>query len=149
MILPGLSGSFVLILMGNYELVFIEAVNDMSMRILVPVALGAVFGLVAFSHLLSWVFRHYRNQTISLLTGFILGSLGLLWPWKREIYTMDGLGVPLIRPDGSPVIERYERFLPGAFDTEVIVAMVLMVLGILSIAAIEWVALLKKKQNQE
>jgi len=149
MILPGLSGSFVLILMGNYELVFIDAVNDLNFGILIPVGLGAIFGLIAFSHFLSWIFRLFRNQTISLLTGFILGSLGMLWPWKREIYGIDTAGIPLTRADGSPVVEGYERFLPNAFSSEVIVAMILMIAGILSIAAIEWYALLKRKQIQE
>ena len=80
MILPGLSGSFVLILMGNYELIFIKAINEFDMGILIPVGVGAVVGLLAFSHILSWIFKRYKDQTISLLTGFILGSLSILWP---------------------------------------------------------------------
>ncbi|RLD50201.1 MAG: DUF368 domain-containing protein, partial [Bacteroidetes bacterium] len=83
MILPGLSGSFVLILMGNYQLVMIDAVNDRNLGILIPVGIGAAGGLIIFSHILSWVFKRYRNQTISLLTGFILGSLSVLWPWQK------------------------------------------------------------------
>jgi len=134
--------------MGNYELVFVEAVNDMNLRILVPVALGAVFGLIAFSHFLSWIFRRFRNQTISLLTGFILGSLGMLWPWKKAIYSLDASGNPITGPDGSRIIESYERFLPEAFTPEVFFAVLLMITGILSIAAIEWYAVLKKKNTE-
>jgi putative membrane protein len=78
MILPGISGSFVLILMGNYELIVIDAINALNWRILFPVALGAVVGLVAFSHFLSWIFRRFRAETIAALTGFILGSLLIL-----------------------------------------------------------------------
>ena len=85
MILPGLSGSFVLILMGNYQLVAIDAINNRDFSILFPVFIGAVLGLVGFSHLLSWVFKRFRDQTIAALTGFILGSLGVIWPWKNPI----------------------------------------------------------------
>jgi putative membrane protein len=85
MILPGLSGSFVLILMGNYQLVAIDAINNMRFDVLIPVAIGAAGGLVAFSHFLSWLFKKYKDQTIAALTGFILGSLGIIWPWKDEI----------------------------------------------------------------
>lgn len=90
MILPGLSGSFVLILMGNYQLVMIQAVNTMDLDILLPVGVGAVIGLVAFSHFLSWLLKRFPDSTIALLTGFILGSLGILWPWKSQITELFG-----------------------------------------------------------
>jgi len=85
MILPGLSGSFVLILMGNYQLVAIDAINNFRLDILLPVGIGAIGGLIAFSHLLSWLFKKYKDQTIGALTGFIMGSLGIIWPWKNAI----------------------------------------------------------------
>lgn len=85
MILPGLSGSFVLILLGNYQLVMIQAVSQFRLDILVPVGAGAVIGLLAFSHALSWLLKRFPDSTIALLTGFILGSLGILWPWKNAI----------------------------------------------------------------
>jgi len=85
MILPGLSGSFILILMGNYKLVAIDAINNANLAVLLPVAIGGIGGLIFFSHLLSWVYKKYRNQTIAILTGFILGSLGIIWPWKTTI----------------------------------------------------------------
>ncbi|MFH1001531.1 MAG: DUF368 domain-containing protein [Bacteroidota bacterium] len=85
MILPGLSGSFVLILMGNYQLVMIDAINQLRIDILFPVFIGAAGGLIGFSYFLSWVFKNYRNQTISILTGFIFGTLGIIWPWKEAI----------------------------------------------------------------
>jgi len=145
MLLPGLSGSFVLILMGNYELVFIESVNNMDMRILLPVVLGAIFGLIAFSHALSWILKKYKDQTISLLTGFILGSLAMLWPWKKSIYQYDSLGEIIIRNDGSQVIQAYERFLPQSFNTEIILALVFMLMGILSITIVERIAVKRGK----
>lgn len=136
MILPGLSGSFVLILMGNYQLVMIQAVNEMDLTILVPVGVGAVFGLIAFSHLLSWVFKKYRDQTISLLTGFILGSLSVLWPWQKLIYLKDAAG-ELIMKKGEPIIVKYEKVMPEAFNTEVILAILFVIVGVASIWLIE------------
>lgn len=145
MILPGLSGSFVLILMGNYELVFIQAVNELDGKILGPVVMGAIVGLVAFSHLLSWIFRKFKDLTISLLTGFILGSLGVLWPWKENICSTDEFGNLLLKPDGSPLVQGYNRVLPESFNVEVLIAVGLMIIGVLSIVLIEKMAAEKKE----
>ena len=139
MILPGLSGSFVLILMGNYQLVMIDAVNNMDLRILIPVGVGAVVGLIVFSHFLSWVFKKYRNQTISLLTGFILGSLSVLWPWQKMIYMKDAAGEVILKK-GEPIVIKYERFFPEVLNSEVIWAIVFALIGIVSIYAIEKLA---------
>lgn len=136
MILPGLSGSFVLILMGNYQLIAIQAVNDMDLNILFPVLIGAVGGLIAFSHILSWVFKRYKNQTIAILTGFILGSLNVLWPWKNTVPLKDSLGNSILK-DGEYVIAKYISVMPEKFNTEVILAIVFMLIGIISISAIE------------
>jgi putative membrane protein len=137
MILPGLSGSFVLILLGNYELVMINAVSHFKLDILIPVVLGAAAGLILFSHFLSWVFKKYRNETISLLTGFILGSLAVLWPWKDPIYKLDAAGQVLTKSDGKMVIASYERFLPETINSEVLLAIVFAVIGIIVIWVVE------------
>lgn len=139
MILPGLSGSFVLILMGNYKLVAIQAINGRELSILFPVALGAIIGLIAFSHLLSWVFKKYKNLTISILTGFILGSLNVLWPWKTAEYLKNGAG-ELVLKHGEKVVARYASVLPAHYDKFFWIAVVIMILGILSITAIELMA---------
>ena len=139
MILPGLSGSFVLILMGNYQLIFIEAVNQLRIDILFPAAIGIVVGLIGFSHFLSWIFRRFRYQTIALLTGFILGSLIIIWPWKDKIFVTDTFGEVVIKK-GMPVVARYKLVLPDSFSGEVMLAVVFIVLGILSIWLIEWTA---------
>ncbi len=144
MILPGLSGSFVLILMGNYKLVAIDAINEMNLDILLPVLIGAVVGLIAFSHLLSWVFKNYRNQTISLLTGFILGSVSILWPWKRTIYLLDEFGNKILK-EGQAITLKYERILPQSFDLEFFFAIGFIIFGIISIWTIEAGA--KKSKN--
>ncbi len=139
MILPGLSGSFVLILMGNYELVAIQAINQHEFSILFPVALGAIIGLIAFSHLLSWVFKNYKDQTIAVLSGFILGSLNVLWPWKTAEYLKNSAG-ELIMKHGHKVVARYASVLPVHFDKVFWMAMIIMALGILSITVIELIA---------
>jgi len=143
MILPGLSGSFVLILMGNYELVFIEAVNEMNLAVLLPVGAGAVFGLIAFSHVLSWIFKKYKESTLAVLTGFILGSLGMLWPWKNVIYRTNSMGELVTKTDGSKIIEGYERFLPDALNLEVLLAVLFMIIGVFTIAFMERIAMNK------
>ena len=92
MIVPGLSGSFVLLLMGNYKLIMIEAVNNLTsgeigaaLRILVPFGIGAVAGLVVLVRLLSWLFRVWHDIAMALITGFVAGSLVLIWPWKETL----------------------------------------------------------------
>lgn len=131
MILPGISGSFVLILMGNYELIVIDAVSTLNFRILVPVAIGAIAGLLAFSHFLSWIFNKFRDETLATLTGFILGSLMILWPWKQAIFRLDASGNPILRK-GKALIEGYTLHLPAP-DTEMFVALGIMLAGILTI----------------
>jgi putative membrane protein len=136
MILPGLSGSFVLILMGNYQLVAIEAINTMNFSVLIPVGLGAVVGLVAFSHVLSWVFKKYKDQTIAMLTGFILGSLSILWPWKEAQYLTDATG-EFIMKHGEKVVARYSVVFPETIDTTVVLGFVFMIIGYLTIVMVE------------
>lgn len=136
MILPGLSGSFVLILLGNYQLVMINAVNNMAVDILLPVVLGAGVGLIAFSHFLSWLLKKYHNQTIALLTGFITGSLGILWPWKNTITQQFG--------EKNKTIG-YEWLIPE-IDTEFYLALFFIILGIISIVITETLA--SKHQNK-
>lgn len=143
MILPGLSGSFILILLGNYQLVMIHAVNELDLKIIFPVMIGAVGGLIAFSHILSWIYKKYKDQTISVLTGFILGSLGILWPWQNEVYLKDELGNFILK-DGEKIVQSTIKYIPEAFNTEVIIATVLMIIGIITISLIEKVA---GKQN--
>ncbi len=84
MILPGISGSFILVLLGSYQTV-LDAVHERNLSILFVVALGAAFGLLSFSKLLKWLFSTYRNQTLTILVGFIAGSLPKVWPWKNEL----------------------------------------------------------------
>lgn len=140
MILPGLSGSFVLILMGNYQLVMIDAVNELRIEILLPIVIGAGVGLLAFSHLLSYIFKNFRDMTLAILSGFILGSLGLLWPWKTPVYKLTEAGDFLLKKSGEKIVEGYDWILPDSFSGEVIFALALMIAGIITITIMEKVA---------
>ncbi|HAN77616.1 MAG TPA: DUF368 domain-containing protein [Bacteroidales bacterium] len=137
MILPGISGSFVLILMGNYKLVMIDAVNNLDFMVMVPIAAGAVLGLFLFSHFLSWLFSKWRNFTMATLTGFIIGSLGILWPWKEKIYKLNEFGNEILSSRGLPIIEGYNHYLPNFFSQQVIIAMLIMLAGFFTIWALE------------
>ncbi|NQT77296.1 MAG: DUF368 domain-containing protein [Bacteroidetes bacterium] len=139
MILPGLSGSFILFIMGNYRLVAIDAINERDISILIPVAIGAVGGLIAFSHILSWVFKKFRNETISILTGFILGSVSILWPWQKAAYLADSSGI-IIWKDGEKVITHYTRYLPDQFGSDFWFTIACVLFGIISIWVIEKLA---------
>lgn len=82
MILPGISGSFILLLMGKYEYIVADAVGTFNIPILTVFACGAVIGIIAFSHFLSWLLRHYYQGTLMFLAGLMIGSLIKIWPWK-------------------------------------------------------------------
>lgn len=136
MILPGLSGSFVLILMGNYTLV-LEAINELNLGILIPLALGCGFGLLGFAQILGWLLKQFREFTLATMTGFVLGSLLLIWPWKyprQESVLIDG--------EVKEWISGYSWHLPdlGASQTWLIFG--LAALGGLAIIAIESLAAL-------
>ncbi len=140
MILPGLSGSFILILLGNYQLVMIDAVTELNLSVLLPVVFGAIIGLLAFSHLLSWIFKKYKDQTISLLTGFMLGSLLILWPWKESVFSLDENGEHILNRSGEYLQEGYRFLLPDFSNGQTWIAIVCIILGLLSIFAIERLA---------
>lgn len=148
MILPGLSGSFVLIIMGNYALV-LSAVGSFNLNILVPLGIGCVVGLVGFSQLISWVFKRYRDITIALMTGFVLGSLSIIWPWKKQLFLTDELGNLVRRSSGEAVVKGYEWQLPDMVAPETWVAFALIFAGILSLWAIERLALEKNGKSTE
>ncbi|MGB5370075.1 MAG: DUF368 domain-containing protein [Flavobacteriaceae bacterium] len=86
MILPGISGAFILVLLGSYKTI-LDAVHEVDLKVIVTVGLGAVFGLLSFAKLLKWMFSNHKNITLAILTGFILGSLPKIWPWKEVLET--------------------------------------------------------------
>lgn len=84
MILPGISGSFILILLAKYEFV-LEAVKTFNLKVIIVFGIGCVVGLVSFSKFLHWLLKHYQSTTMACLAGFMLGSLNKIWPWKEVV----------------------------------------------------------------
>lgn len=108
MILPGISGSFILLLLGLYTTV-LGAVKSFELLTLAVFAMGCVCGLLSFSKVLSWLFRVHRNLTMTLLTGFLLGSLSKTWPWKEVLTTR-------INSKGDVVADLQVNILPSTFE---------------------------------
>jgi len=95
MILPGVSGSFILLMLGMYP-VILNALKDFNVAMLSVFVAGCVFGLLGFSHLLTWFLRRFHSQTLAVLTGFLLGSLSIIWPWKEVLESgLDRHGKPM------------------------------------------------------
>lgn len=111
MILPGISGSFLLLMMGKYHFIM-TSIKELNFRVIIVFGLGAALGLLGFSRVLAWLFKRFRNQTIGLLTGFMLGSLNKVWPWK-----VTTLFIP--KHEGDPkeewVAAVQENVLPGDY----------------------------------
>lgn len=121
MVLPGISGSFILVLMGSYKIV-LEAVNDKNLGVVLTFALGAIFGILSFARVLKWMFTNYKNATLSVLTGFILGSLNKIWPWKN---------ITEIIQIGKKEIIIDENISPFAFegDSQISFAIIAAIIG--------------------
>lgn len=129
MILPGISGSFIALILGQYAYV-IDAVKSLDVLTLLPFALGCGLGLMVFARILSWLFLHYRQLTITLLVGFMVGSLRKIWPFKEVVSTrVDRHG------DIVPLLER--NLLPDPAATQTWVAFGLAVVGLLLILGLE------------
>lgn len=154
MILPGISGSFLLVILNKYELIikamssfgdFVKnglpallqgqwntvktAFSNVDFMVMVFFYIGTLTGLLSFSKVLSWLFRKYHDLTVAVLTGFLLGSLNKVWPWKVTIsYYTDRHG------EKKPLEQ--DNVLPTSFDSEVFIALGLMVIGFFLVYAI-------------
>lgn len=129
MILPGISGAFILVLLGSYKTI-IDAVHNLDIKIIAVVGFGALFGLLSFARLLKWMFNNYRNLTLALLTGFIIGSLNKIWPWKRVLET---------KTIGEKIITIDENVSPFAFegDNQLAIALIAALVGFALIFILE------------
>ena len=104
MILPGISGSFILVLLGAYKPI-LDAVSSKDFKTILIFMAGAVIGLLTFSRVLKWLFKHYKNLTLAALTGFIIGSLNKIWPWKETLtwrINSQGIKTPFNQESISP-----------------------------------------------
>lgn len=157
MTLPGLSGSFILILLGNYVLLLVDSVNALYttivnslsfnfsfiedqehmrlLKVLVVFSLGSLTGLVTLSHFLSFLLKRYRLSTNAAILGFIVGSLGVVWPWKKEIFKMRN-GEIALDSNGTKILDNYDRFIPTEFTLENTLAVVFILAGMLSVIAL-------------
>jgi putative membrane protein len=160
MTLPGLSGSFILILLGNYVLLLVDSVNALydtfaemiqgdfsfvhnesrldTLLILAVFTAGSVTGLVTFSHLLSYVLKHYKHITTALIIGFISGSLGVVWPWKKAIYLTNDNTRFVLDSNGKKIIQNYERFIPDMSSVDNWFTAGFIILGIFIVLALDW-----------
>lgn len=137
MILPGISGSYILLLLGMYKPI-LDAIHEKDIKVLGTLILGAVVGLLSFSRLLKWLFDHYQNITLATLTGFIIGSLNKIWPWK-EILKSEMI-------NGKLKILQEESVSPFNFqgDSQLLFAVLLSLAGVAFIFLLEKMALSKE-----
>jgi len=158
MTLPGLSGSFILILLGNYVLLLVDSVNELFntlrdiftwnfefvndpvrvryLKIVASFTFGSVFGLVTTSHIIGYLLKRWHQIVTALIIGFIAGSLGIVWPWKKEIYKIQD-GLVMLDRDGNRIMQNYQRYLPDLFDNSTWIAIGFILLGILILLALE------------
>ena len=167
MTLPGFSGSFILILLGNYVLLLVDAVNALyeviialfsgnfhvfsdsyyisMLKILLVFTIGSIVGLVSLSHFLSYVLKRYKNTTLALIMGFISGSLGVVWPWKETIYKTNHEGLVQLDSRGKQIIENFDRFIPE-ININTFYAICFILLGIGIVLSLEYYG---NNQNKE
>ena len=137
MILPGISGSFILVLLGAYKPV-LNALNTKDFVSIIIFLVGAVLGLLSFSRILKWLFSTYKNYTLATLTGFIIGSLNKIWPWKETISwrtNSKGMEVPFNTASVSPF--SFEG------DNQLLISIFLMLIGFGLIILLEKLAIKK------
>lgn len=168
MTLPGFSGSFILILLGNYVLLLVDSVNalydtfaemligDFSfinnlerlkmLKILAVFTIGSVVGLVTFSHILNYILKQYKSITISTIIGFIIGSLGVVWPWKKTIFKTHLDGEFILDSTGHKIIENYTRYIPE-LHSNTHIAIGYIILGIIIVLALEVYGKKTRKTN--
>ena len=146
MILPGISGSFILVLLGMYKFI-LDAVGNLQITVILTFLVGAAIGIVAFSNVLSWLLKKYHNQTIAVLAGFMVGSLNKVWPWKEVTKTFTDRHGEI-----KPLVET--NVLPGSYEqitghnALLLWAILLAVAGFAIIFVIEGLTKPKKKENK-
>jgi putative membrane protein len=130
MILPGISGSFILLLMGKYAFMMV-AIKEFNIPVMLVFIAGAAIGLIAFSHFLSWLLKKYYEQTIALLAGFMIGSLVKVWPWKAESLVYEGIFHPVLPSHYKTITET---------NPQLMWALLFATIGIAIVFAIEIIA---------
>ena len=147
MILPGISGAFILLLLGKYQYI-LGAIGELNLPVIALFGIGAAAGILSFSRLLAWLLRHWHDATVALLMGFMIGSLNKVWPWKQTVATfVDRHG------ELQPLVER--NIAPDTFaaltgaDAHLPAAVLLVVLGFATIYGVETAARLLADKNSK
>jgi putative membrane protein len=142
MILPGISGAFILLLLGKYEFM-INALIGFNIPVILVFVLGCILGLLGFSRFLNWILTHYRFPTLALLAGFMIGSLNKVWPWKKVIsFRLNHAGDQVPAFDKS--ILPWDYFNITGQDPHVFKAILCAALGVFLVVAIEKAAAILK-----
>ncbi|MCB9434841.1 MAG: DUF368 domain-containing protein [Ardenticatenaceae bacterium] len=144
MILPGISGAFLLVLLGKYQYV-LSAVNDRDLVTIALIGIGAVLGLITFAQILGWLFKQYHDFTVAALMGLMVGSLRKIWPWKEEVdWLRDAAGQIILNSDGHKIVVKELNILPdfgsSAGLTQLGIAIGLALLGFVVVIAIDRLA---------
>ncbi|MCB1776005.1 MAG: DUF368 domain-containing protein [Candidatus Competibacteraceae bacterium] len=139
MILPGISGSFILLILGKYAYIF-DAIGHFRLTVLIPFALGAATGLALFSRFLEWLLRVYRQGTIMVITGILIGSLWLIWPFQNRVY---------VEVRGKPRLLESTPQLPDSLDSTLLLSAGLMVAGFIAVLVIDRLSLIQKNDALE
>ncbi len=147
LILPGISGSFILLMLGMYSYIVTETVKPAlktfatdKLLVMGVFAIGCLTGLMTISRILSWTFNHYRSLTLSVLTGFMMGSLNKIWPWRNPVeWLRDAAGNVIIEEGIPKKILLEENVFPSGYENDPMVlgVVLLMILGFLSVFLIE------------
>ena len=132
MILPGISGSFILVLLGKYQYV-LAAVSNRDLYVLLIFTSGVGVGILAFAHLLNWLFKRYHDATIALLTGLMIGSLRKIWPWKETTSCLSDTHQTVMQPLDI-------NFIPDLWSTEVTTALCLCIAGFFVVFILDFLA---------
>lgn len=141
MILPGISGSFILVLLGEY-FYMMTVLSELQITVLLIFLCGAVLGLVTFANVIAWLFKHFKMITLASLTGFMFGSMNKIWPWKVTLETY-------INNHGQELPLRQKNILPQQFDSQFFIAIALIVVGFLLIFVIEKLAARLHQQDAQ
>jgi putative membrane protein len=132
MILPGISGSFILVLLGKYDMI-LAALNERRIGVILVFSSGCAVGILAFSNLLNRLLKRHHDPTVALLTGFMLGSLRKVWPWKETLLSMTNRHGKIV-----PVLER--NILPESGSPEIMIALAAAGFGLILVFALEALA---------
>ena len=159
MTLPGLSGSFILMVIGNYVLLMVDSVNafydivsmsiamDFSwiydaeiirlIKVLAVFVAGSIFGLISLSHILGFLLKKYHQPVIAQIIGIIIGSLGVVWPWKDKVFMRNDADEIMYLKDGKEIIESYVAYFPSQLDKSTLLAILMIIFGIVIVLILD------------